>query len=333
MPKNLSASGKEDVLVVGRGVSGLGVSNVLARRGHRVTNWFDRPTNETTSSKAAAFWYPYLSAPQEKVREWSESTFHYLKELAVSAPEAGVRMMQTRELFSKGKREDPFWKDIVPDFRHATSGELPPGFEDAYLLSVPMIHTRYYLKWLLNQNIRLSVKMQMKKINHIDEAFEHHNIVVNCTGLGSRDIQGIQDNTMTAIRGQLVCIKNPGDIKGIMMDEDKAITYLCTRPTPDGKNDDVVLGGTVDHGNESLTPDPKVAQEIIERCSEHYPSIRKAKILGHTVGLRPGRPAIRVEAESKPNGKLLVHNYGHGGSGFTVIRCADDVVKMIEGKS
>ncbi len=44
-------------------------------------------------------------------------------------------------------------------------------------------------------------------------------------------------------------------------------------------------------------------------------------------GLRPYRDPLRLESELL-EGKLIVHNYGHGGSGITLaMGCAEDVVK------
>ena len=37
------------------------------------------------------------------------------------------------------------------------------------------------------------------------------------------------------------------------------------------------------------------------------------------VGLRPGRPSVRLEREER-DGLNIVHNYGHGGSGITVFQ-------------
>lgn len=48
---------------------------------------------------------------------------------------------------------------------------------------------------------------------------------------------------------------------------------------------------------------------------------QNAKIIKQQVGLRPGRPSIRVECETMKVGSKqlpVVHNYGHGGSGLTL---------------
>ncbi len=62
------------------------------------------------------------------------------------------------------------------------------------------------------------------------------------------------------------------------------------------------------------------------------PDLSMANFLGYNIGHRPCRKGgIRLEAERLPNGKVLVHNYGHGGSGVSLSwGCAEEVVHMIE---
>jgi D-amino-acid oxidase len=49
------------------------------------------------------------------------------------------------------------------------------------------------------------------------------------------------------------------------------------------------------------------------------------------VGLRPYRPEVRLEAEEFQNGtKCIIHNYGHGGSGWTLAwGCAMEVCELV----
>jgi hypothetical protein len=50
----------------------------------------------------------------------------------------------------------------------------------------------------------------------------------------------------------------------------------------------------------------------------------------HTsVPIRPDRPRIRLELQSRGD-RHIVHNYGHSGAGVSLSwGCADDVVKMV----
>ena len=50
------------------------------------------------------------------------------------------------------------------------------------------------------------------------------------------------------------------------------------------------------------------------------------------VGLRPGRPEVRLETDTVPDGRPVVHNYGHGGSGYILSwGCAHEVADLVEG--
>ena len=56
------------------------------------------------------------------------------------------------------------------------------------------------------------------------------------------------------------------------------------------------------------------------------------RVIGELVGLRPYRPSGFVVRPEMMNGKLVVHNYGHGGCGVTASwGCAEDVVGLVRG--
>ena len=63
---------------------------------------------------------------------------------------------------------------------------------------------------------------------------------------------------------------------------------------------------------------PAVAEAIVRRCAALRPEIAGARVLEHRVGLRPARSAVRLERELLPDGRVVGHNYGHGGGGVTV---------------
>jgi len=67
-----------------------------------------------------------------------------------------------------------------------------------------------------------------------------------------------------------------------------------------------------------------------ERCIALEPALAGAMILEERAGLRPCRSAIRLGAERHSSGKLIVHNYGHGGAGVTLSwGCAREVVQLL----
>ena len=94
-----------------------------------------------------------------------------------------------------------------------------------------------------------------------------------------------------------------------------------------------ILGGCYQKGNWSPEIDPNLANRIMKRCVEICPELTGGKgvegldVIRHAVGLRPvRREGIRVEAEQLDS-ITVIHNYGHGGSGYqTSYGCAKAVL-------
>ena len=129
---------------------------------------------------------------------------------------------------------------------------------------------------------------------------------------------------MQPIRGQIVRVRNPGLTRFILDEENpEGVTYIVPRL------DDCILGGTAEEGEWNLQPDPETATGILRRCIQLEPRLANAKVLEHKVGLRPGRPEVRLEREDAPVPRI--HNYGHGGSGITLSwGCAEETLRLVE---
>ncbi|EUA43096.1 FAD dependent oxidoreductase family protein [Mycobacterium xenopi 3993] len=76
-------------------------------------------------------------------------------------------------------------------------------------------------------------------------------------------------------------------------------------------------------------PLPDVTERILQRCRAIEPRLADAEVVETITGLRPGRPAVRVEVE--PVGRArCVHNYGHGGNGVTLSwGCARQAARLV----
>src|SRR5687768_3013363 len=68
-------TGGRDVTVVGAGVVGLTCALRLAEAGHGVQVVARDRGDATTSSVAAAVWYPYRALPYELVLGWAETSY------------------------------------------------------------------------------------------------------------------------------------------------------------------------------------------------------------------------------------------------------------------
>jgi D-amino-acid oxidase len=319
----------DDILVIGCGVSGLTKAIQLqeAMRGRpwRVCIWAREPPLQTTSSVAAALWYPYKVAAGGRVDAWGRLAHATFVELARD-PRSGVRQRCGIELFRALQPTDPPWRDVVHGFRHARPAELPQGYQDGFVFTVPVIQMPVYLPYLLT---RFQVNGGRVELDHpltsLDEATTRSPIVVNCTGLGAREL--VRDRHFHPSLGQVVWVANPGLTQFVLDDLDPAgPTYIVPFDTY------CVLGGT-DLAADWSAPRPEVTEAILRRCEALEPRLQGARVLASKIGLRPVRvdEAVRLERDRSVTDACVVHNYGHGGAGVTLSwGCAADVVGLVQ---
>ena len=310
-----------EVLVLGAGVSGLTVAWRLLERGHRVRLWARESPLETTSAVAAALWYPFEAQPADRVADWAIRSLEGFRELAQN-PETGVRFHPCLDLADE-LREPPTWAARLPGFERTVEETLLAGYRDGWRIELPVIETPIYLPWLVEQIRSLGGEVEQREVHSLDEtrAFP---VVVLCTGLGSRELAN--DDQVFPIRGQIERVEQTDiDRSSIFMRTDGSFGYIVPRSA------DVILGGTAKRDEWSLASSEEATRRIRDGCTRIEPSLADASPLGTIVGLRPGRTEVRLEAEPLPDGRTVVHNYGHGGCGVTLsLACAEDVVALVE---
>jgi D-amino-acid oxidase len=310
-----------DVLVIGAGVSGLTTAVRLAEAGLRVRVHTAQPSDETTSAAAGAMWGPYLVEPRDKVRRWGLATLNTLRELA-EVPGTGVRIVAGIEA-SRTPADPPDWADLLDEMRPCSTSELPMGFVCGWRFAAPMIDMSVYLRYLASRLRRAGGQIVARTERSLRDALPSAPMVVNCAGIGAREL--VPDPGLTAIRGQLVVIDNPGIDE--FFSEDTGVSPDLLHIYPQG--DLVVVGGTAESGSYDLVPDQQTAEQILRRCAAIEPRLRDARIRELRVGLRPTRAAIRVEEAPCDQGRLF-HNYGHGGAGVSLSwGCAEDITARI----
>jgi D-amino-acid oxidase len=312
---------KPEVLVVGAGVSGLTTATCLIDQKYPVRVISREAPSESTSCAAGAIWGPYL-ADDERIMPWSEETRRVLVELAHRKEHTGVRMVYGHEA-ARADVSAPLWATDLEGFRLSIRDELPAGFTNGWWYEAPLVDMPAYLTYLLRRLRAAGVQVELGVVESLWEATAIAPIVVNCTGIGAYELAG--DATVTSTRGQLVVVENPGvDRFFVEHDESPTPTYVL----PHG--DHLVLGGSAEPGRLDRTPDLAVSEAIVARCALVEPSVERARIVEHRVGLRPSRPRIRLERETLGQ-RHVVHNYGHGGSGVTVSwGCAREVARLID---
>jgi D-amino-acid oxidase len=307
------------VIVLGCGVSGLSCGIRLLEAGHTVELRARELPPRTTSDIAAAIWYPYLVAPRERVADWSLRTLEVLRGLA-ARPESGVRWVRGLEVLGEPSPE-PWWSPHVSGFRHATAEELLPGYGDGFVFEAPIVEMPRYLPFLMARLGELGGTVVRREVRSLEEAWAVTPVVVNCTGLGARELVG--DGELFPIRGEVLRVA-PLPEPRFLLDDTRGMAYVIPR------SGDCILGGTAEEGNSSLVPDPAQAEAILKRAERLLPEGTRLQVLQHLVGLRPGRSSVRLEEERRGE-RRVIHDYGHGGSGITLSwGCAEEVVALVE---
>lgn len=308
----------KEVVVIGAGVSGLTCAVLFAERGYRATIFAEESGMHTTSAVAAAIWFPYDAEPADAVITWSLETYGVLRELTAIAG-SGVSMIELRSFSRAGELMIPEWA-IPLGARPLAGAQIPPCFVSGYALEVPLTDTTLYLDYLAARFRSAGGKIQSDtRFDHLEALPQSDALVVNCTGIGAQSI--VPDPGVEPHRGQVVIVPKLLQSHAVVCD-DPPLMYAIPRAG------DCVFGGTNER-SANRESDPASSARIVAECSRVL-EIDPPEILRERVGLRPFRRAgICLRADRLRDGRRVIHNYGHGGSGFTLSwGCAQAVLSL-----
>lgn len=257
--------------------------------------------------------------PDSLVTRWARETLQHYHSIVTSgeAVEAGTSLIWASDL-SEAPKPLPGWIGASPSAHLVTEAETAAidatgRFKHGYAFSSAIAEGQLYLPWLRRRLTRLGARFERRALSRPSDVGGNYGVIFNCTGLGARALFG--DASVRPIRGQVLRLRAPW-IKQCF-DFSNGAYIIPNRDT-------VVVGGTTQVDDWQLEPRKEDTERILARAYEVMPSLRQAEILAVRVGLRPGREGVRVEAERRSDmgqdGKdvLVVHNYGHGGSGLTI---------------
>lgn len=310
-----------DAVVIGAGVSGLTTAICLVEAGWAVQVWAAEPPRATTSAVAGALWGPSFLEPMAKTMAWTNRSLVDFTELAED-PATGVRMAPSLSVSTVPASGDtPPQARSIPDLRPCPPEDLPDGFASGFRATMPLIDMSRYLDHLVARLAKAGVEIELRTVRSLADAAPAAPVVVNCTGLGARDLVG--DTEVRPVFGQHVMLANPG-LDELFMELTAADEWTSYFP----HRDRVVCGGITVPDRWDRTPDPDVTDRILTRVRAVEPRLRDAEVLDVVTGLRPARSAVRVAAEQLGNA-WCVHNYGHGGTGVSLSwGCAREAVEL-----
>ena len=297
-----------DAVVVGAGVIGLTTAISLAEAGLSTRVLTAAPPPAATSVAAGAIWGPVRCGPPARCIAWSRTALEVLSGLA-DDPDSGVHVVSGREVAAH-HATPPDWLTLLPGTRLLGPDDLPAGFVSGWAYTAPSVNMPVYLAYLLARYAALGGSVTVETVASL--AAVAAPVVVNCTGIGARDL--VPDESVVPVRGQVVVVENPGITDFYLDHGDNGTDYRYLFP----HGDVAVLGGTAHEGASDMAPRPEVSARILRDCAAVFPSLRNARIIAERVGLRPVRPRVRLEAAPLPGGRVLWHNYGHGGAGVTL---------------
>ncbi|KAM7343269.1 D-amino acid oxidase 1 [Cochliomyia hominivorax] len=308
--------------VIGSGIIGLTTALELQQQfpNAKVTILADRFNEDTTSNVAAGIFRPstsFMGPTKEITQQWINDAFYYWDDIRRSkdAALAGVCQLSGYifSSISPSIVRNHYIEKLLPIYRQATEEELKlckGDWKYGSFFTTCVTESRLFLPYATRKFNDAGGVVHFQHVNSFTQLPENYDVVVNCTGLGSRIL--CNDQQLVPIRGQILKVRAPWIKTAFYGDYD---TYIVPG------FETVTLGGCRQFESYNMNICKYDSMAIKERCYNMLPSLKNAEIVRELVGLRPHRAVVRVESEimHAPNGRpvKVVHNYGHGGYGVT----------------
>ena len=253
--------------VIGCGAVGLATARTLQDRGFEVTIYARDLPPDTTSNVAGAMWYPSMVADRSHRTPEFEAQFSRAQTIShryfqglVGADYA----VHWRRLYALSQDPDAAGlpdfglPELYPGRRVLSAGERPFASPSVVLENLLFIEPPTYLRALVRDFRLAGGRIVVRAFEWRDELTAlPEPVVVNCTGLGSRDLFG--DSELMPIKGQLsVLLPQPEVDYAVEASSASSALYMCPR------SDGILLGGTFERDVWTLEPDLDAEARILE---------------------------------------------------------------------
>ncbi|RIJ32619.1 FAD-dependent oxidoreductase [Henriciella mobilis] len=259
------------IAVLGAGVMGLTTALILARRGHAVTVYAEHLPPHTTSNIAGVLWFPtgyfdrnvatpdFLRRNHLLIRAAHRGFLPY-----VNRPGYGVYWADHHALSRRtpvAYDSLPGGDDIYPELQRAHENTLF-GYAFMERFRAMIIDPDFYLDEIM-QDAQIAgahfIGTRLSGLSDVEALPEP--VIVNCTGLGARDLFG--DESLVPIRGQLSHLLPQPEIDySYVAPTAEGVLYMFPRKTG------IVLGGTHEMGETAMEPDPAQIKRMVEGHAE-----------------------------------------------------------------
>jgi D-amino-acid oxidase len=318
----------EKVAIIGAGVSGLTCGVLFAEQGYATRILAETIGQRTTSAAAGAIWYPYDVGPMNVTIGWALDSYNTFVQLTHQSG-TGVSLIELRTFSREYEITIPDWATALGAQRLDRDGvstetkesrDFPPLFRSGFSLKVPLTDTTIYLDYLAQRLVTaggvITADTCLQRLENVASEF---GLVINCAGFGASRL--VPDPDLEPHRGQVVIVPKL-NLRCAIVCDDAPLMYAIPRAN------DCLFGGT-NELSDNLQPDPATTESILHECSRVL-NIQKPAFLAERVGLRPFRNSgVCLRADRLKDGRAVIHNYGHGGAGFTLSwGCAAAVLKL-----
>jgi glycine/D-amino acid oxidase-like deaminating enzyme len=252
------------VAVIGCGAVGLATARLLQTRGSEVTIHAGALPPETTSNVAGALWYPHLIVDQARRTAAFDAQFESAARFShgyfqgLVGEDYGVCWRQQYFLSSAPVADSwdvAMLRDLFPESRALRPGEHPFGVPHVAVDRMLFIEPTVYLEALLRDFRLAGGRVRIQSFaSPADIAALPERIVVNCTGLGAREL--FDDRELTPVKGQLSVLPPQPEVDYAWVNDEDLYMF----PRRDG----ILLGGTHEPGVESLEPNRDAERRILE---------------------------------------------------------------------
>jgi D-amino-acid oxidase len=281
----LESTGPRRAAVLGCGAVGLASARQLQRRGFEVTIYAAAVPPDTTSNMSLAGFTPTSAVVALDGRTPQfEAQFRDVVELAYRQLQLLVgRDYGVSWLYNYSPVEDPRIASgtnvLMPEHLEAERELLEPGthpLPTKYAARRPelRIEPSIYLDAMLRDVAQFGGRVVIRKFTEVRELLSlEQPVIVNCTGLGSRELFG--DRELVALKGQLTVLVPQPDV-------DYAITGagrpssgqlpsagLHMMPRADG----IILGGTRERDVWTLEPNQEEMRRVVDGHRQFFTSM------------------------------------------------------------
>lgn len=305
---------------MGAGIIGMTNAVCLLEQGFSVTVFTkDEPLN-TNSDAAVANWFTADDSKPLLQRYCLESIAKFSELMNIEGPRSGVQKIplilyfKSKEDFEKSVWARELLKKIV-NLKDAPPEQAEvPGFPFAVLINNFLIHPAIYRPYMLKKFTDLGGKLEKQAVNSLSKLTNDYNIVINSSGWEAEFLT--KDTDVHPIRGQTETMEIPKNSGNYSLNVESIDAYVVFRPL----TKDCIIGTTYEVGDSGREVRETDKRAIIEKISKFFPYVSGAKTTSKA-GVRCGRSEVRIETEKVNNSngeaKLLIHCYGHGGSGYS----------------